>query len=287
MMRIIFTIFITLMSTHVFSSDFEFKNNIIDGKHGYQVGDLLILKNTIISKEKFLELPALIDEKKPGIRLVKQNTNTFTEKGNHFFVHKLTYQIFQRSKGGNFSLPNHVYTIGKQKLTMPTQNYWFSQIVASDLNDVLINSLDQIKPFQLEVNKNNFYLLHVFTLLTLGILIYKKIDLPFIKKMNGPFAIAYKKINLLHKNSNQANYDESVLILLDSCNKSFGKNTNIFNIEELINSHSKFHSVKYAIKSFVALTNSEIYSSQNYYSEKRFNDVFQLVKMLRVIEKKI
>ena len=44
-------------------------------------------------------MPALIDEKKPGIRLVKQNTNTFTEKGNHFFVHKLTYHVV----GGNNS----------------------------------------------------------------------------------------------------------------------------------------------------------------------------------------
>ena len=41
------------------------------------------------------------------------------------------------------------------------------------------------------------------------------------------------------------------------------------------------------IKSFINLTSSEIYSSRTYYSKERFDDVYKLVQVLRVIERRL
>jgi hypothetical protein len=105
--------------------------------------------------------------------------------------------------------------------------------------------------------------------------------------MYGPFTKASKKIKSLHRLGNEESYDESVLILLDSCNKTFGQNMNGSSVDKLVPNNSKYFTVKYEIKAFVDLTNDEIYSSESYYSPSRFDKILYLSQELKAIERKL
>jgi hypothetical protein len=170
---------------------------------------------------------------------------------------------------------------------VPTNTYWFSRIASSELNNVLLNAIDQVEPDPIKYSGTPPYLLAALSFFTLLIVLYKKIDLSFIQRMNGPFTRANRKIKTLHLANNQESYDEAILILLDACNKSFGENINSLNVEDLLPIDSKYHSIKYAIKSFVTHTNSEIYSSRTYYSKERFDDIYSLAQALRVLERRL
>ena len=112
-------------------------------------------------------------------------------------------------------------------------------------------------------------------------------DLTFVSRMNGPFTKANKKIKPLHRIGNQESYDESVLVLLDSCNKAFGQNMNGDSIDKLIPNKSKYFSFKHEIKAFVDITNDEIYSSESFYSKSRFDKILYLSNELKIIERKL
>jgi hypothetical protein len=234
-----------------------------------------------------VETPKLIVKKIPGISLVNQETYKKSNDDTHTFFNTITYQIFHRSKGKKYVLPTHIYKIGNDELEILPKSYWFSRIVSSDLNDVLLNSLRQVKPMPINHSGLPLYLLLTLLFFTLLILVYKKIDLSFIGRMFGPFTKASKKIKSLHRLGNKESYDESVLILLDSCNKTFGQNMNSASVDKLIPNSSKYFSSKQAIKAFVDITNDEIYSSHSNYSQNRFDMILNLSKELKVIERKL
>ena len=80
------------------------------------------------------------------------------------------------------------------------------------------------------------------------ILIYKNIDFPFLKKMNGPFAKAHKEIKILIKKNEKNNYVDSILILTNGFNKTFGKNINISNLNEFTEKN-----INYQLKNYQEL----------------------------------
>lgn len=287
MMFRIFFIVLLLLGAHTNAKEYDLESSIINLKHGYQVGDLIIVEDQITSKVPFVVAPELRIAKTVGLRLVAQESHSTRHEGDYIFVNKVTYQIFHRSPGMKYSLPSHTYAIGNDVVVVPSNSYWFSRIASSELNKVLLNALGQNEPNIIKFNRIYFYLLLALTFSMLLILLYKKLDVSFFARMNGPFAKANKKIKSLHRANNQDSYDKAILILLDACNKSFGENMNASNVEDLLTMHSKYHPAKNVIKSFVTLTNSEIYSSRTFYSKDRFDDIYQLVKLLRVIERKV
>ena len=105
--------------------------------------------------------------------------------------------------------------------------------------------------------------------------------------MNGPFAKACRKIRILHNKNGKDNYVESILILTDAFNKTFKKNINTSNYEELISKNTKYHDIKGAIKIFINLSSIEIYSSKTFFTKIRFNEINSFAKILRTIERKV
>lgn len=283
----LFFIFTLLISTYAFAEEYKSESTIINIKHVYQLGDLIIVEDQITANTPFVIEPKLLSTKNSEIRLVGQEGYKENIDGKYIFFNKVTYQIFHRSEGMQYFLPSHTYKIGDENVEVPTNTYWFTRIASSDLNDVLLNALGQVKPDLIKYNGTHPYLLVVLSFFTFLIVLYKKMDFSFIKRMNGPFTKANKKIRSLHLANNQESYDKAILILLDACNKSFGENINSLNIEDLLPIDSKYHSIKYAIKSFVTLTNSEIYSSRTYYSKERFDDICNLAQVLRVLERRL
>ena len=170
---------------------------------------------------------------------------------------------------------------------MPEKKYWFTKIADSPLNNILLNSIDQKKPTQIEISYQLSYLLSIIILSIIVILIYKNIDIPFLRRMNGPFAKAHKKIKILIKKKEKDNYIESILILTNAFNKTFDKNINISNLNEFIEKNINYQLIKDEIKIFVEVSSAEIYSSKTYFTKNRFIDIYNFSKLLRAIERKI
>ena len=287
MIRILIFFFTASISTIAFAVEYNSESNISNFKHGFQLGDLIVVEDQISTKKPFLDAPKLLVKKNVGIRLVGQESYNASKEGEHTFFNTITYQIFHRSEGKKYALPTHTYKIGGDELEIPTKNYWFSRIASSDLNEVLLNSLGQIKPNPLNHSRQPLFALLALSFSVLLILLYKKMDLTFVSRMNGPFTKANKKIKPLHRKGNQESYDESVLVLLDSCNKAFGQNMNGDSIDKLISNKSKYFSFKHEIKAFVDITNDEVYSSESFYSKSRFDKILYLSNELKIIERKL
>ena len=287
MIRILLFIITSFICIHAYATEYNAESIIINLKHGYQLGDLLVVEDQITIKEPFLGTPKLLTKKTSGIRLVGQESYNASNDGAYTFFNTITYQIFHRSEGKKYALPTHTYKIGNDELEILTKSYWFSRIASSDLNDVLLNSLGQVKPSPINHSSQALYLLLALSLSALLVLLYKKMDLSFVSRMYGPFTKASKKIKSLHRLGNEESYDESVLILLDSCNKTFGQNMNGSSVDKLVPNNSKYFTVKYEIKAFVDLTNDEIYSSESYYSPSRFDKILYLSQELKAIERKL
>ena len=287
MIRILIFFFTASISTFAFAAEYNFESNISNFKHGFQLGDLILVEDKITTKEPFSDAPKLLVKKNVGIRLVRQESHNISKGGEHTFFNTITYQIFHRSEGKKYALPTHTYKIGDDELEISTKSYWFSRIASSDLNEILLNSLGQIKPNPLNHSRQPLFALLALSFSVLLILLYKKMDLTFVTRMNGPFTKANKKIKPLHRLGNEESYDESVLVLMDGCNKAFGQNMNGDSIDKLISNKSKYFSFKHEIKAFVDITNDEVYSSESFYSKSRFDKILYLSNELKIIERKL
>ena len=287
MIRILIFVITTTISIFAFAVEYNSESNISNFKHGFQLGDLIVVEDQISTKKPFLDAPKLLVKKTVGIRLVGQESYNTSKEGEYTFFNTITYQIFHRSEGKKYALPTHTYKIGDDELEISTKSYWFSRIASSDLNEILLNSLGQIKPSPLNHSRQPLFALLALSFSVLLILLYKKMDLTFVTRMNGPFTKANKKIKPLYGLGNEESYDESVLVLLDSCNKAFGQNMNGDSIDKLIPNKSKYFSFKHEIKAFVDITNDEIYSSESFYSKSRFDKILYLSNELKIIERKL
>ena len=287
MKKILFFTLILFFHTLVFSKNYETETNILNLTYGFQLGDLIIIEDKIISDQKFSKVPKLIIEKNINLQLTKQINEIIEDEGKYTFINKIIYQIFQKTDNGHFELPLHKYTSINEDILMPQKKYWFTKIANSPLNNALQDSIDQKKPSLLE-NKYQFsYLLVIIILLISIILIYKNIDIPFLRRMNGPFAKAHKKIKILINKKEKGNYVESILILTNGFNKTFGKNINISNLNEFTEKNINYQLIKDEIKIFVEVSSAEIYSSKSYFTKNRFNDIYNFSKLLRTIERKL
>ena len=287
MKKILFFIFILFFNTLVFSKNYTTETNILNEAYGFQLGDLIFIEDKIISDQKFLKIPKLIIKKNINLQLTKQTYEIIEGEGEYTFINKIIYQIFQKTNNGHFELPLHKYTFSKENILMPQKKYWYTKIANSPLNNILQNSIDQIKPSLLEIKYQLFYLLVFIILLISLILIYKNIDFPFLKRMNGPFAKAHRKIKILIKKNVKNNYVDSILILTNGFNKTFGKNINISNLNEFTEKNINYQLIKDEIKIFVDVSSAEIYSSKTYFTKNRFNDIYNFSKLLRTIERKL
>ena len=287
MKKILFFTFILFFHTLVFSKNYETETNILNLTYGFQLGDLIIIEDKIISDQKFSKIPKLIIEKNINLKLTKQINKIIEDEGKYTFINKIVYQIFQKTDNGHFELPLHKYTFSNENILMPQKKYWFTKIANSSLNNVLQNSVDQKKPSLLEIKYQFSYFLVIIILLISIILIYKNIDIPFLKRMNGPFAKAHSKIKILIKKKEKGNYDKSILILTNGFNKTFGKNINISNLNEFTEKNINYKLIKDEIKIFVEVSSAEIYSSKTYFTINRFNDIYNFSKLLRTIERKL
>jgi len=287
MKKILFFTFILFFQTLVHSKSYETETNIVNLKYGFQLGDLIVIEDKIISDQKFSEIPKLTIEKNINLQLAKQTYEIMEDKNKYIFINKIIYQIFQKTGNGNFKLPVHKYTFNNENILMPQKKYWFTKIANSSLNNVLPNSIDQKKPSLLEIKYQFSYLLAFIILLISIILIYKNIDIPFLRRMNGPFAKAHRKIKILIKKKEKDNYVESILILTNGFNKTFGKNINISNLNEFIEKNINYRLIKDEIKIFVKVSSAEIYSPKTYFTKNRFKDIYNFSKLLRTIERKL
>jgi len=287
MKKVLFFTFILFFNTLVFSKNYTTETNILNEAYGFQLGDLIFIEDKIISDQKFLKIPKLIIKKNINLQLTKQTYEIIEGEGEYTFINKIIYQIFQKTNNGHFELPLHKYTFSKENILMPQKKYWYTKIANSPLNNILQNSIDQIKPSLLEIKYQLFYLLVFIILLISLILIYKNIDFPFLKRMNGPFAKAHRKIKILIKKNVKNNYVDSILILTNGFNKTFGKNINISNLNEFTEKNINYQLIKDEIKIFVDVSSAEIYSSKTYFTKNRFNDIYNFSKLLRTIERKL
>ena len=286
MKKILFFTFILLFHTLVFSKNYETETNILNLTYGFQLGDLIIIEDKIISDQKFSKVPKLIIEKNINLQLSKQTNEIIEDGGKYTFINKIIYQIFQKTDNGHFELPLHKYTFNNEDILMPQKKYWFSKISNSSLNNALLNAIDQKKPSLLEIQYQFYYLLIIIILLISIILIYKNIDIPFLRRMNGPFVKAHRKIKILIKKNEKDNYVKSILILTNAFNKTFDKNINISNLNEFTEKNINYQLIKDEIKIFVEVSSAEIYSSKSYFTKNRFNDIYNFSKLLRTIERK-
>jgi hypothetical protein len=287
MKKILFFTFILFFHTLVFAKNYETETNILNLTYGFQLGDLIIIEDKIISDQKFSKIPKLIIEKNINLKLTKQINKIIEDEGKYTFINKIVYQIFQKTDNGHFELPLHKYTFSNENILMPQKKYWFTKIANSSLNNLLQNAIDQKKPNLLESKYQFSYLLVLIILLISIILIYKNIDIPFLRRMNGPFAKAHRKIKILIKKKEKGNYVESILILTNGFNKTFGKNINISNLNEFTEKNINYQLIKDEIKIFVEVSSAEIYSSKTYFTINRFNDIYNFSKLLRTIERKL
>ena len=285
-MKNIFFLFL-LFHTLAFSKDYKTETNIVNLTYGFQLGDLIVIEDKIISDEKFIKVPKLENKKIKNLRLTKQSYKIIEDEGKYTFTNKIIYQIFQKTNNGNFELPVHKYIFNNDNIVMPEKKYWFTKIADSPLNNILLNSINQKKPTQIEISYQLSYLLSIIILSIIVILIYKNIDIPFLRRMNGPFAKAHKKIKILIKKKEKDNYIESILILTNAFNKTFDKNINISNLNEFIEKNINYQLIKDEIKIFVEVSSAEIYSSKTYFTKNRFIDIYNFSKLLRAIERKI
>ena len=287
MKKILFFTLILFFNTLVFSKNYTTETNILNEAYGFQLGDLIVIEDKIISDQKFLKVPKLIIKKNINLQLTKQTYEIIEVEGEYTFINKIIYQIFQKTNNGHFELPLHKYKLSKENILMPQKNFWFTKIANSPLNNILQNSIDQIKPSLLEIKYQLFYLLVFIILFTSLILIYKNIDFPFLRRMNGPFAKAHREIKILIKKNEKNNYVDSILILTNGFNKTFGKNINISNLNEFTEKNINYQLIKDEIKIFVEVSSAEIYSSKTYFTKNRFNDIYNFSKLLRAIERKL
>ena len=287
MKKVLFFTFILFFHTLVFSKNYKTETNIVNLAYGFQLGDLIVVEDKIISDQKFSKVPKLIIEKHINLQLTKQTYEIIEVEGEYTFINKIIYQIFQKTNNGHFELPLHKYTFSNENILMPQKKYWFTKIANSPLNNALQDSIDQKKPSLLE-NKYQFsYLLAFIILLITIILIYKNIDIPFLRRMNGPFAKAHRKIKILINKNEKVNYVESILILTNAFNKTFDKNINISNLNEFTEKNINYQLIKDEIKIFIEVSSDEIYSSKTYFTKNRFNDIYNFSKLLRTIERKL
>ena len=287
MKKILFFTFILFFNTLVFSKNYTTETNILNEAYGFQLGDLIVIEDKIISDQKFLKVPKLIIKKNINLQLTKQTYKIIEDAGEYIFINKIIYQIFQKTNNGHFELPLHKYTFSKENILMPQKKFWFTKIANSPLNNILQNSIDQIKPSLLEIKYQLFYLLAFIILLSTIILIYKNIDIPFLRRMNGPFVKAHRKIKILIKKNEKDNYVKSILILTNAFNKTFDKNINISNLNEFTEKNINYQLIKDEIKIFIEVSSDEIYSSKTYFTKNRFNDIYNFSKLLRTIERKL
>ena len=287
MKKVLFFTFILFFHTLIFSKNYKTETNIVNLTYGFQLGDLIVIEDKIISDQKFSQVPKLIIEKNINHQLTKQTNEIIEDGGKYTFINKIIYQIFQKSDNGNFELPLHKYTFSNENILMPQKKYWFTKIANSSLNKVLQNSIDQKKPSLLEIKYQFSYFLVIIILLISIILIYKNVDISFLRRMNGPFAKAHSRIKILIKKKEKCNYDESILILTNGFNKTFGKNINISNLNEFTEKNINYQLIKDEIKIFVEVSSAEIYSSKTYFTKNRFNDIYNFSKLLRTIERKL
>jgi len=287
MKKVLFFTFILFFHTLVFSKNYTTETNIVNLAYGFQLGDLIVIEDKIISDQKFSKVPQLIIEKNINLQLTKQTFAIIEGEGEYTFINKIIYQIFQKTNNGYFELPLHKYAFSDKNILMPQKKYWFTKIANSPLNSLLQNSIDQKKPSLLEIKYQFFYLLAFIILLITIILIYKNIDISFIRKMNGPFSKAHRQIKILIKKNEKDNYVDSILILTNGFNKTFGKNINIFNLKEFTEKNINYQLIEDEIKIFVEVSSAEIYSSKTYFTKNRFNDIYNFSKLLRTIERRL
>jgi mxaA protein len=282
-------IFLILISLSLIANavSYEKNNSILNIKYGFKLGDLIEIQDKIITDTKYINTPELIIKKNKDIKLISQTKNISREADKHIFTNKVIYQIYIKSESGNFALPTHEYKINNKNIVMPKKNYWFTRVAESDLNNILLNSINQKKPDLTKVEMKYLYILYGVILLTMLILLYKNFDFPLLERMNGPFAKAHRKIKKLHKKNGKDSYIESILILTDAFNKTFKKNIDSSNYEEIIAKNGKYKEIKGAIKTYINLSSIEIYSSKTFFTKIRFNEIYRFTKILRTIERKV
>ncbi|MDC0422955.1 hypothetical protein OAL85_01620 [Methylophilaceae bacterium] len=282
-------IFLILISLSLIANavSYEKNNSVLNIKYGFKLGDLIEIQDKIITDTKYINTPELIIKKNKDIKLISQTKNISREADKHIFTNKVIYQIYIKSESGNFALPTHEYKINNKNIVMPKKNYWFTRVAESDLNNILLNSINQKKPDLTKVEMKYLYILYGVILLTMLILLYKNFDFPLLERMNGPFAKAHRKIKKLHKKNGKDNYIESILILTDAFNKTFKKNIDSSNYEEIIAKNGKYKEIKGAIKTYINLSSIEIYSSKTFFTKIRFNEIYRFTKILRTIERKV
>ena len=66
MKKILFFTFILFFNTLVFSKNYTTETNILNEAYGFQLGDLIVIEDKIISNKKFLKVPKLIIKKMPN-----------------------------------------------------------------------------------------------------------------------------------------------------------------------------------------------------------------------------
>ena len=90
MIRKLFFVFVLLFSTYANTTEYNSKSAIINIKHGYQLGDLIIVEDQITANVPFQVEPKLLTIKNSEIRMVGQES--FKEDPGAYAFHLAWYE---------------------------------------------------------------------------------------------------------------------------------------------------------------------------------------------------
>ena len=83
MKKVLFFTFILFFHTLVFAKNYKTETNIVNLSYGFQLGDLIVIEDIIISDLKFSKAPKLIIEKNINLKLTKQTYEIIEGKGKY------------------------------------------------------------------------------------------------------------------------------------------------------------------------------------------------------------
>ena len=89
MKKVLFFTFILFFHTIIFSKNYKTETNIVNLTYGFQLGDLIVIEDKIISDQEFSKVPKLIIEKNINLQLAKQTNEIIEGGGNYTFINKI------------------------------------------------------------------------------------------------------------------------------------------------------------------------------------------------------
>lgn len=261
--------------------------------NGIHIGDVLERKVLIETSQTYqLSRSALPmkGSRQNGIELTDIQIKSSQKGKKSLHEIALSYQVFASAPTPTvMQLPIEVFALtgGEQALSveLPKWRFWFSPLVSADITSAKNNLQPQHKPSLIDTN-NQYTRLAVFLgLLVIGLfgLTYVNADRRWLPFMGGAFAQAHRHLKKLPKNADQEK--TALFHLHQAFNQVHGANLFAADIEQFIEKHPKFRSVKADIETFFDMSNKLLFTQSPHDHAKFINDLVAFSRNLRNCER--